>query len=151
MSGHPRHVLAVTGFVTAADGRILLVRVAQRGWEMPGGQVEEGEDLVAALRREIAEESSCMVDVVDLVGVYSRVSAPAMALHLFRCKHVAGDPQPHDLDIREAGWFTVDQAQALVSQPVAAARLADALADQAGIVCRTYRHDPYEVLSERLV
>jgi 8-oxo-dGTP diphosphatase len=140
----------VTGFVRSADERILLVQVDGRGWEMPGGQVEEGEDLVTALRREIAEESSCTVDVAELVGIYSRVSAPAMALHLFRCSYVAGEPWPQDDDIREAGWFTVNQAQVLVSQPVAAARLADALSERAGIVYRTYRHDPYDVLAERI-
>jgi 8-oxo-dGTP pyrophosphatase MutT (NUDIX family) len=39
----PLHVVAVTGFVADAGGRILLVRVLARGWELPGGQVEEGE------------------------------------------------------------------------------------------------------------
>ena len=47
-------MLAVTGFVTASDGRILLVRVARRGRELPGGQVELGEDAISALRREVA-------------------------------------------------------------------------------------------------
>jgi 8-oxo-dGTP diphosphatase len=144
-------VLAVTGFVTAVDGRILLVHVAERGWEMPGGRVEEGEDLVTALRREIAEETGCTVDVAELVGVYSRVSAPTMVLHLFRCRHIAGEPLPQDDDIREAGWFTADEAHVLVSQPVAAARLADALSEPTGIVYRAYRHDPYDVLAERIV
>ena len=63
MSEHPRHVVAVTGFVTDAKQRVLLVRVADRGWEMPGGQVETGESLLDALRREVEEESGCRIEI----------------------------------------------------------------------------------------
>ena len=50
-------VLAVSGFVTSDAGDVLLVRVAKRGWELPRGQVERGEGLLDALRREVEEES----------------------------------------------------------------------------------------------
>jgi hypothetical protein len=39
----------------------------------------------------------------------------------------------------------------LVTQPVTAARIADALADHSGVVRRTYRLHPYEVLAEQVV
>lgn len=39
------------------------VRDEARGWEMPGGRVEESEDLLTALEREIAEETGCRVTV----------------------------------------------------------------------------------------
>ena len=58
MTDHPSHIAAVVGCVRDDAGRVLLVRVAARGWEMPGGQVEEGEDLVTALQREVEEESN---------------------------------------------------------------------------------------------
>ena len=41
----PCHIVAVGGLVRNADGLILLMRHPRRGWEFPGGQVEEGEDL----------------------------------------------------------------------------------------------------------
>ena len=51
----------VAGVIGSSDGKIL---IAQRGpgmhfegkWEFPGGKVENGEELVTALKREIMEE-----------------------------------------------------------------------------------------------
>ena len=46
------------GIVTAADGRLLLVRRAhdpEAGrWSLPGGRVEPGESAAAATAREVA-------------------------------------------------------------------------------------------------
>jgi hypothetical protein len=103
------------------------------------------------LQREIAEESSCRIEVGDLVGLYSRISAPALLVALFRCTHTGGDPRPQDDDRLEAGWFSFEEARRLVTQPVTAGRIADALADHSGVVHRTYRLHPYEVLAEQVV
>jgi 8-oxo-dGTP diphosphatase len=147
-TNHPSHISAVVGCVRDDRGRVLLVRVAARGWEMPGGQVEEGEDLVTALQREIEEESSCRVSVGNLVGVYSKVSPPTMVLHLFACSHVGGSAAPREAEVPEVGWFEPDEARRLVSHPPGARRLADALAPDR-LVYRAYRLDPYEELVER--
>jgi 8-oxo-dGTP diphosphatase len=144
----PRHVLAATGFVRDGAGRVLLVRVASRGWEMPGGRVEEGEDLVAAVVREVEEESSCRVEVRRLVAVYSKLSSPSMALHLFACEHVGGEPRAREAEVPEAGWFAEDDARRMVTHAPSAQRLADALAGADGVVYRAYRVEPYEALGE---
>lgn len=85
MSEHPGTLLAFPGFVTAADSRTLLVYVARRGWEMPGGQVELGEDAISALRREVEEESGCRVEPERLIGIpasraRARAARPAISL-----------------------------------------------------------------------
>ena len=73
---HPRHVVAVTGIVTDGGGRVLLVKGERRGWEPPGGQVELGEDLFAALRREVREEAGVEVEVGGLSSVNSNLGRP---------------------------------------------------------------------------
>lgn len=71
----PTHIIAVAGFVEDGLGNVLLVRNRQRGWEMPGGQVENGENLSDALIREIREESGIETDVVRLVGICSNTGS----------------------------------------------------------------------------
>ena len=65
---HPKHIVAVCGLISHPNGKILLIRSPRRGWEFPGGQVEEGENLIEALQREIIEESG--------VTVYSNIKSP---------------------------------------------------------------------------
>jgi len=50
--------------VRVEEGRILMIRGSQRGWEFPSGQVEEGETLTAALRQEIKEETGIKVSEI---------------------------------------------------------------------------------------
>jgi 8-oxo-dGTP diphosphatase len=149
VSEHPRHVVAVTGFVTDEAGSVLLVRVASRGWEMPGGQVENGEELLDALRREVQEESGCRIEVVGLVGIYAKLTPPEMVLHLFRCRYLDGEARPAEDAVPEVGWFSADEARRLVTHPPSAQRLADALEAHHGVVYRVYRLRPYEQLLAR--
>jgi 8-oxo-dGTP diphosphatase len=151
MAEHPLHVIAVTGLVRDTSGRVLLVRVAARGWEMPGGQVEEGEDLVAALRRETEEESGCEIKVERLIGVYSKLSPPAMVLHLFGCVRVGGEARAREEAVPEVGWFSEEHARGRVTHPPSAQRLSDALSPDRGIVFRSYRLHPYEAIGEQVL
>jgi 8-oxo-dGTP diphosphatase len=59
------------------DGRLLLARYVdprsgERWWTLPGGKLEHGEDPVAAVRREVREETGYDVAVARLLGVGSR-------------------------------------------------------------------------------
>ena len=143
MDEHPRHIVAVMGVVSDRHSRLLLVRSACRGWEPPGGQVERGEDLIAALEREIAEESGCAVAVGRLVGVYSNVGGLDIVMFTFLGTHVADEPRGGD-ECDDAGWFAREEALALVTHPAQAAKLRDALAadTRPGIVYRAYRTIP---------
>ena len=67
----PRPQLAVSASIFR-DGKILLVRRARspgKGfYSLPGGRVEFGETLHAALHREVDEETSLKIEIVDLAG-----------------------------------------------------------------------------------
>ena len=151
MSEDSLHVVAVTGLVQDAAGRVLLVRVLERGWELPGGQVEEGEWLTAALEREIEEESGCRVQAERLIGVYSKLTAPSMVLHLFACRYAGGEARPREDVVPEVGWYDVEEARRLVTHPPSAQRLSDALSFAGEVVYRAYRLRPYELLLARTI
>lgn len=63
--------------VCVRDGAVLLVAVEDNegevAWTLPGGGVEPLEDPLAAVTREVAEETGCTSRVVSLLGVDSRV------------------------------------------------------------------------------
>jgi 8-oxo-dGTP diphosphatase len=74
---YPERPIVGVGAIVVDDRRVLL---AQRGhepmkgqWSLPGGAVECGESLVAAVVREVREETGLEVAVGPLVEVVERV------------------------------------------------------------------------------
>ena len=72
-----RPIVGVGGVVLDAEGRVLLVKRAHEPlkgeWSLPGGGVEIGETLEAAVAREILEETGVSVAVGDVVEVLDRI------------------------------------------------------------------------------
>jgi ADP-ribose pyrophosphatase YjhB (NUDIX family) len=65
-------VPAVTAVVVDPQGRVLLIhRVDNDRWALPGGQVEVGERVAETVVREVQEETGIEVEVLGLIGVYS--------------------------------------------------------------------------------
>jgi 8-oxo-dGTP diphosphatase len=68
----PTHPQLAVSAAIFRDGKILLVRRARspaKGfYSLPGGRVEFGETLHAALHREVDEETGLKIEIVDLAG-----------------------------------------------------------------------------------
>lgn len=63
---------SVSAVIFDRRGHLLLQQRSDGGqWGLPGGSVELGESVVAAVRREVSEETGLDVAVKRLVGVYS--------------------------------------------------------------------------------
>jgi 8-oxo-dGTP pyrophosphatase MutT (NUDIX family) len=86
------------------DGRVLLQRRSDNGlWGVPGGGVELGETLHAAIVREVLEETGLRVAVERLIGVYSDPTfqvvrypdgnVPQYVTMLFVCRMLGGSFQ----------------------------------------------------------
>lgn len=69
--------VAVAAVILDADGRVLLIRRGRPPgeglWTFPGGRVEAGERLAAAVAREVAEETGLEVACGPLVEVVERL------------------------------------------------------------------------------
>jgi 8-oxo-dGTP pyrophosphatase MutT (NUDIX family) len=142
----PQHRVVVVGVVRDAAGRVLLVQEPRRGWEPPGGYVEVGEDLMAAVRREIREESGCQVMVERLLAVYSLLDPPFVTVLLFQCAYVSGTPGPSN-ETLAAAWFTPDDTLRVVSGPPIHVPMADALSPGPQVIYRAYRRGAGSVVS----
>ena len=100
----------VTAAVIQKSGKVLIAQRPPNGllgglWEFPGGKLKPGEDLPAALRREIGEELGVEVDVGGSIGVYRHAYTHfRVTLHAFRCRLLDEEPRP--LEHRAIQWTT---------------------------------------------
>lgn len=68
----PKHIVAVSAYVRNDEGEVLLVKTHGRSdtWELPGGQVEQGEPPHEAVSRELFEETGINAKPIGITGVY---------------------------------------------------------------------------------
>jgi 8-oxo-dGTP pyrophosphatase MutT (NUDIX family) len=104
--------VGVRAVVIDGQGRVFLIRHSYvPGWHLPGGGVEPGETLMAALTRELMEEGSItLAEPPPLHGVFfnARVSRrDHVAVYVVRAFQQAAAPQP-SREIVDHGFFRAD-------------------------------------------
>jgi 8-oxo-dGTP diphosphatase len=106
-----------TALVVDDRGRILLARRAHEPyaglWDLPGGFLDEGEEPLDALRRELREETGVEVEPGAFFGIvvdrYGGDDDARSTLNLYWLARVVdGDPRPAD-DVTELRWFGPDE------------------------------------------
>ena len=97
------------------QGRFLMVEEETPDgirYNQPAGHLEAQESLIAAIQREVLEESAWQFQPAGLVGIYRWQLAPGETTYLRFCFHgsvTAHDPQrPLDQGIRAALWLPLD-------------------------------------------
>ncbi|PKM45821.1 MAG: hypothetical protein CVV05_06085 [Gammaproteobacteria bacterium HGW-Gammaproteobacteria-1] len=105
------HVVAAA--IVGDDGRVLIARrpqhLHQGGlWEFPGGKVEPGEDVQAALRRELMEELGITVGCSrPLIRIPYQYPDRHVLLDVWRVTYAEG--QPHGREGQVIRWVTLDE------------------------------------------
>lgn len=109
----PKHIVSAATIVVNDKDELLLIKGPRRGWEMPGGQVEEGESLKEAAIRETKEESGIDVEITKFCGIYQNVDR-SICNTLFLAKPIGGVPTTSSESL-EVGFFPVEQALEMVT------------------------------------
>ena len=89
-------------------------------WGFPRGGVEEGEEYLVAAKREVLEEVGLEhFDSIEELGIYERypngITEDTQSLSYgntyvsFKTNHT-GSLSPRDKSVKEAGWFTYNEA-----------------------------------------
>ena len=138
------HIVAVAAFVTNTQGQVLMLKSPRGDWEFPGGQVEVGETLPQALRREVLEETGIVVEPQSLVGVYSNTCSPSLLMLDFVCDYVSGEIRASDESI-QVEWVERSEALARVKRPAIRGRLQTMLEFSGQVMYRAYFVDPLQV------
>jgi ADP-ribose pyrophosphatase YjhB (NUDIX family) len=115
------------GVVLNAVGQVLIVSQRGKSWSLPKGHIEKDEDVLAAARREIYEESGLKdLIFIKLLGSYERKrigkhggedGAELKQLTFFLFKATAEKLQPVDPDNPEARWVNPDQVNTMLTHP----------------------------------
>jgi ADP-ribose pyrophosphatase YjhB (NUDIX family) len=92
------------------DGKLVLGRRSinpRRGyWSFPSGYVDRGEPVHAAAVREVNEETCLVVEIDELLGLYSEPNNPVV-LAVYVTRAVGGTLTAGD-EMSEVGLFSVD-------------------------------------------
>ena len=107
-------MVGVGAVVFDDEGRILLIkrgREPQKGlWAVPGGKVEYGEEMRAAARREVAEETGLEVEIGDVVWVGEIIEEDFHLVIIdFEARMTGGELMAAD-DADDVRWVSLDEA-----------------------------------------
>ena len=118
---YPEHPMVGVGALIVHGDRIVLVRRGSEPlkgqWSIPGGVLESGETLVAAVEREVLEETGLMVEVGQLAGVVDRIVPDAAGKTQFHyvlvdylCKAVGGHMLAGS-DVDDVRWVALHELE----------------------------------------
>jgi ADP-ribose pyrophosphatase YjhB (NUDIX family) len=133
-------VPSVTAAVRDEDGRLLLVhKIDNDFWALPGGAMELGESVADAAVREVEEETGVKIELTGLVGIYTD-PGHVMAYDdgevrqefsvCFHARVITGQPRQDGTETKAAKWVEPSEIVTLNIHPSMRRRIVDALADR---------------------
>jgi 8-oxo-dGTP pyrophosphatase MutT (NUDIX family) len=116
--GRREHSAGFIIFREGGRGREYLVMRDRRYWSFPKGHLEEGEDELAAARREVREEIG-LADVEVIPGFRRELRYPLPGsgiekLSVYFPARAHAEPDPCGAEVTETRWVTLDDVLPLL-------------------------------------
>ena len=109
------------GGIIEQEGKYLLIQEAREDihgkWNLPAGQLDPGETVSEAAKREIYEECGFRVELTGVcqIGSWKLVDNIAIGI-IFSTKIVGGEINFNPDEIMDTKWFTYDEILAMRSE-----------------------------------
>lgn len=110
----PKHKLSAGAIVRDECQNILLIKNKHRGWEYPGGFVNNRESIQDAAIREVKEETGIQVKIGDLIGIYQDKQSSSCHF-LFLSTPFSGRLKTND-ESDDIGYYTVEEALQIIGR-----------------------------------
>ena len=120
------------------EGKFMMVEEGKewvRGlWNFPSGKAEMNETLVEGAKREVLEETGCVVEITDLSGIYHYTDdkkSEAFVRVCFNCKLISENPEAVlESDILSRAWKTREEVEELIAQGKIRSKIAEKAIEQ---------------------
>ena len=129
---------SVAAVVDDPGGRILFVRIPRyttgsSEWEIPAGNMEKGESVFAAAKREVFEETGYLSQ--DFVHLYTYSPLNGISnkvFHVVRCKAAQQTKEPDSSEVQAIRWFTTTEIRDMINNQ----EISDGFTLTALLLCR---------------
>jgi len=135
MNIKPQFRIGAFGIIFDEKKRVLLVHRRDYDlWNLPGGTTEDRESPIDTVKREVNEETGFNVEVLKLLGVYSKADRNNIVFS-FLCKVISGKITLND-EADRIEFFEVDELPAN-TVPKQVERIKDALLNPKEVIFKT--------------
>ncbi|MCY3773257.1 MAG: NUDIX domain-containing protein [Gemmatimonadetes bacterium] len=149
MLGVPPEFSVAAGILVERGNEVLLVETPRRGWEFPGGRIEEGETIVDGVLRELREEANIAASLDRLVGVYTNLSAGRVIFD-FQGTWLSGEARK-GFETTDVAWVAKSEAMRMVEHPAYHRRMQQLLEFDGRVLFLSYTMPPFTVCQETYV
>ncbi len=143
--------LSATAVVRNKKGEALVLRSPNpnRGWELPGGALEENESVTSGLIRETFEETGIRIAVTSLVGLLCNAEA-SRYIFLFTGERVSGEPTT-SIESEEVKWIPEANLLETLKRQKIRDRARFCLEFKGSPRHIVFQNKPYKILEDRVL